>query len=163
MAALDVVVRDREGPLRVRLVLNSDGRIETAAVPLPPTETLRFVIADQVMDSTDPLLAHKTTRRAVYDRPRAEAAKIHGVDEVVFINERGELTEGSFTNLFVEKHGLLLTPPLSSGLLPGVLRAELIATGKSREAILRQSDLKTANAIWLGNSVRGLVKAAFVG
>ncbi len=163
MAALDAVVRDCEGPLRVRLVLNLDGRIETAAVPLPPTETFRFVIAGQVMDSTDPLLAHKTTRRAVYDRPRAEAAKTHGVDEVVFINQRGELTEGSFTNLFIEKHGALLTPPLSSGLLPGVLRAELIATGRASKSILRPAELRNADAIFLGNSVRGLVRAIFVG
>ncbi|MFC5069490.1 aminodeoxychorismate synthase component I [Flaviflagellibacter deserti] len=163
MVALDAVVRDREDLLRVRLVLAPDGGVETVAVPLPPTEKLSFLIATQVMDSTDPLLAHKTTRRAVYDQPRAEAAKLHGVDEVVFVNERGELTEGSFTNLFVEKHGILLTPPLSSGLLPGVLRAELIATGQASESVLRPADLRNADAIFLGNSVRGLVTAVLVG
>jgi len=81
------------------------------------------------------------------------------VDEVVFLNERGELTEGSFTNVFVARNGFLLTPPVSSGLLPGTLRAELLDTGRAREHVLTPADLETADAIYLGNSVRGLVRA----
>lgn len=161
--ALERAAGGRDEVLRVRLVLGHDGGIETGAVPLVPIERFRFLITEDRMDSADPLLAHKTTRRAIYDRPREEAVKLHGANEVVFRNERGELTEGSFTNLFVERDGLLLTPPLGSGLLPGTLRAELIASGKAREQILTADDLARAGAVYLGNSVRGLVAAELIG
>lgn len=166
IAALSGAVAGRAGALRVRLVLTFESALEVAAVPLPPSAPLspplRFVIAEDRMDSADPLLRHKTTRRAIYDRPREEAVKLFGAGEVVFRNERGELTEGSFTNLFVERGGVLLTPPLSSGLLPGTLRAELLANGKAREQVLTMDDLANADAIYLGNSVRGLVTAEWI-
>jgi para-aminobenzoate synthetase/4-amino-4-deoxychorismate lyase len=107
-------------------------------------------------------LAHKTTNRDFYDLPRQEAQQRLAVDEVVFLNERDELAEGSITNLFIEKNGRLYTPALSSGLLPGTLRAELIATGRAEEAVLRLADLETADALYLGNSVRGLIRANWI-
>ena len=73
------------------------------------------------------------------------------------------MAEGSRTNVFIEKNGRLLTPPLSSGLLPGVLRAELIAQGRAHEAVLTLDDLAGADAVFVGNSVRGLVKAEALG
>ncbi|BCJ92416.1 aminodeoxychorismate synthase, component I [Terrihabitans soli] len=144
---------------RVRLVLDDSGALSAKSATLAAMHMLRFVIADRRMDSSNPLLAHKTTERAIYDEPREQAIRDFGVDEVVFLNERGELTEGSFTNLFVEKGGALLTPALSCGLLPGTLRAQLIANGKTKEAVLTAGDLDTAGKIFLGNSVRGLVEA----
>jgi para-aminobenzoate synthetase/4-amino-4-deoxychorismate lyase len=78
---------------------------------------------------------------------------------VVVLNERGELTEGSITSLFVEKDGVLWTPPLSCGLLAGTLRAELLETGRAREKVLVPADLDDADAVFLGNSVRGLLRA----
>lgn len=148
-------------PMRVRLTLSEAG-IEISAVPLPPNpDKFRFIVASETLDSTSVWLAHKTTNRAFYDQPRIKAHDTLGVDEVVFLNERGELTEGSITNLFVERDGKLLTPALSSGLLPGTLRAELIETGKAEEAILTLADLQSADAILLGNSVRGLIRAEF--
>jgi para-aminobenzoate synthetase/4-amino-4-deoxychorismate lyase len=146
-------------PQRVRLVLDGRGEFTAKAATLAAMHKLRFVIADHRMDSTNILLTHKITERAIYDEPREQAARDFGVDEVVFLNERGELTEGSFTNLFVEKNGALLTPPLKSGLLPGCLRAELIAEGKAKETVLTPADLDSADKIFLGNSVRGLVQA----
>jgi para-aminobenzoate synthetase/4-amino-4-deoxychorismate lyase len=147
------------GPMRVRLTLGEDGS-DITAVPLPPNpESFRFTIADEPVDSASVWLAHKTTHRAFYDQPRIRAHADLGVDEVVFLNERGELTEGSITNLFIERGGMLLTPPLSCGLLPGTLRAELIETGRAREANLALGDLASADAIYLGNSVRGLIRA----
>ena len=88
-----------------------------------------------------------------------------GCDEVVFLNERGELTEGSFTNLFVERDGRLLTPPVSCGLLDGTLRRELIEDPGTQveERVLRPEDLAAAERIYLGNSVRGLVPARRIG
>ncbi|WP_449393857.1 aminodeoxychorismate synthase component I [Devosia riboflavina] len=146
-------------PMRVRLTLSDTG-IEITAVPLPPNpEKFRFIIAAETLNSTSVWLAHKTTNRAFYDSPRIAAHAALGVDEVVFLNERGELTEGSITNLFVQRDGRLLTPALSSGLLPGTLRAELIETGKAEDAILTLADLAAADAIFLGNSVRGLIRA----
>jgi para-aminobenzoate synthetase/4-amino-4-deoxychorismate lyase len=144
---------------RVRLVLDESGKMTAKAATLAAMHRLRFVIADRRMDSANRLLVHKTTQRAIYDEPREQAIRDFGVDEVVFINERGELTEGSFTNLFVQKGDGLLTPSLSCGLLPGCLRAELIADGKVKEAVLTVADLESAEKVFLGNSVRGLVEA----
>ena len=149
-------------PMRVRLTLDANGPALTA-MPLPANPPVfRFSIADTRLDSQSLWLAHKTTNRGFYDAPRQRAQAAHGADEVVFLNERGELTEGSITNLFVERDGKLLTPPLACGLLPGTLRAELLATGRAQEAVLTLADLDTAEAVWLGNSVRGLLPAQWV-
>src|SRR5690606_24967040 len=132
-ATLMEAAKDWTGPMRVRLTASGAG-LDLAAIPLPPSPDLfRFAIAAERLDSASPWLAHKTTNRAFYDEPRQRAHDRHGLDELVFCNERGELTEGSFTNLFVEKSGRLLTPPLASGLLPGTLRAELLASGRAEE------------------------------
>ena len=148
--------------MRVRLTLDASGPAVTA-VELPPNpDVFRFAIAPERLDSQSLWLLHKTTNRAFYDEPRQRAHAAEGVDEVVFCNERGELTEGSITNLFVERDGMLLTPPLSSGLLPGTLRAELLATGRAEEQVLTLADLETSDAIWLGNSVRGLMRAEWI-
>ncbi|WP_338721510.1 aminodeoxychorismate synthase component I [Devosia sp. XK-2] len=154
--------RDWTQAMRVRLTLAESG-LDLTAVPLPPSpDKFRFAIADATLDSNMVWLAHKTTNRAFYDAPRQKAHDECGLDELVFINERGELTEGSFTNLFVEQEGRLLTPPLHCGLLPGTLRAELIAQGKAEERVLTLADLRKADAIWLGNSVRGLIRAQWI-
>lgn len=146
-------------PMRVRLTLSETGT-DITAVPLPPTpEKFRFIIVAETLNSSSIWLAHKTTNRAFYDAPRQRAHDTLGMDEVVFLNERGELTEGSFTNLFIQRGGKLLTPALASGLLPGTLRAELIETGRAEDAILTLADLHSAEAIFLGNSVRGLIRA----
>ncbi|HWV22414.1 MAG TPA: aminodeoxychorismate synthase component I [Devosia sp.] len=149
-------------PMRVRLTLAETGIAVTAA-PLPPNpERFRFVLAAEPLMSTSVWLAHKTTNRGFYDAPRIKAHDAFGVDEIVFLNERGELTEGSITNLFIRRGDKLLTPALSSGLLPGTLRAELLEAGKAEEAILTLADLRSADAIFLGNSVRGLLRAEFL-
>ena len=103
-----------------------------------------------------PRLAHKTTDRALYDRARA--ALPAGVDEYLFLNERGEAAEGTITTLFFDLGDGLRTPPLSSGCLPGCLRAELLATGRAREEPLPASLLPRAK-LWMGNSLRGLIPA----
>ncbi len=158
IAALSKAVASRADALRVRLVLGEDG-IDVTTAPLTALTRLRFRIAPDRVSSAEPLLYHKTTRRAFYDRARVDS----GADEVVFVNERGELTEGSFTNLFLRLGGALVTPALACGLLPGTLREELIATGAAAERILTADDLATADAIYLGNSVRGLVAAEWIG
>jgi len=164
-AALAAAGKDYEEPMRVRLLLEEDGALSISAVPLAPTDPqkpFRFVLASEPVDENNPLLYHKTTARAFLDEPRQRAAKAHGVDEVVFTNGRGELTEGSITTLFVERDGVLLTPALASGLLPGTLRAQLLAEGRAREAVLTPADLEGAEKLYLGNSVRGLMPAQWV-
>ncbi|MEO8686220.1 MAG: aminodeoxychorismate synthase component I, partial [Devosia sp.] len=149
-------------PMRVRLTLHETEGPALTAVLLPPNpDVFRFAIAPERLDSRSLWLAHKTTNRAFYDEPRQRAHAALGVDEVVFLNENNELTEGSITNLFVERDGMLLTPPLSAGLLPGTLRAELIDSGRAIEHSLTLADLETP-AIFLGNSVRGLIPARWI-
>ncbi|MEQ9261500.1 MAG: aminotransferase class IV, partial [Roseovarius sp.] len=86
------------------------------------------------------------------------AALPEGCDELLFLNDRGELCEGTITNLFVDLGEGLLTPPLASGALPGILREDLIAREQAREAVLRPADLAAAQAVWLGNALRGLIR-----
>lgn len=152
------------GRSRVRLVLDEDGGIDLTVADLPygALQAMRFAVAAEPVNSRDPLLYHKTTRRDFYDGTRKALSAELGVDEAVFLNERGEVCEGSFTNVFVEREGRLLTPALACGLLPGTLRAELIESGRAEEAVLMPEDLAAADAVYLGNSVRGLVPAVLI-
>ncbi len=97
--------------------------------------------------------AKRVTASAMARWPASIAAEAN-VFDVIFLNERGEVAEGARSNIFVERDGVLLTPPLASGALPGVLRASLLADGKAQEAVLWPADL--LNGFWLGNALRGL-------
>ncbi|HEY4546598.1 MAG TPA: aminodeoxychorismate synthase component I [Pedomonas sp.] len=147
-------------PMRVRLLAARLGGCAVQAAPLPPGPSgpVKVVLADLATDPLDPFRQHKTTHRKALDDTRARLAARTGCFDVLFLNTRGELTEGSFTNIFLERDGELLTPPLASGLLPGVLRAELLETGRAREAVLTPEDLRTGR-LFLGNSLRGLMAA----
>lgn len=170
-AALDgaVAVTDGASPapaerLRVRLVLSRDGAIDvtkTPIEPVPPETVWRVAIAERRFDSSDPLLRHKTTRRALYEDELARAVQRCGADEVLFLNERNELCESARCNLFVPAQDALLTPPISCGLLAGTLRAALLKQGRAKERVLRLHDLPPE--FCLGNSVRGLVRARMMG
>ncbi len=146
-----------KGMWRIRLTLDRMGEIEIQAVEMadtPPSASLA-VLADTCIDSTDPLRRHKTTARQIYDEALRALPADSPVFDVIFLNERGELAEGARSNIFVERDGVLLTPPLASGALPGVLRAELLASGRAREAVLHLADLN--GGFWLGNALRGLI------
>jgi branched-subunit amino acid aminotransferase/4-amino-4-deoxychorismate lyase len=160
-AAIAQAASDR---LRVRLVLARDGTIETSVTPIEPIPSdivWKVAVAERRFSSADPLLRHKTTRRALYEDALAEEAQRCGADEVLFLNERDELCEAARCNLFVRDSEILLTPPLSCGLLPGTLRAALLAQGRARESILRLEDV-SGREFFLGNSVRGLVRARLI-
>ncbi len=162
---LDKLAERLDGPTRVRITLDEDGRLVVDSAPLDPAAVgdsdVRFALAIRRVDSSNPFLYHKTTRRELLDGERERLAGATGCDEVVFVNERGELTEGSYSTLFVERGGTLFTPPLSCGLLDGTLRRELLENGDRpvEERVLYPRDLESAEAIWLGNSVRGLLRA----
>jgi para-aminobenzoate synthetase/4-amino-4-deoxychorismate lyase len=145
-----------EGLWRIRLTLGKAGDVDIAHFPLAPEPAgPRWAELPKArIDANDPLRRHKTTERALYDAALKNLPA--GVFDVVFLNERGEVAEGARSNVFVERDGVLLTPPLSSGALPGVLRAELLASGKAKEAELWPDDL--ANGFWLGNALRGLIR-----
>jgi para-aminobenzoate synthetase/4-amino-4-deoxychorismate lyase len=167
--ALDKAVDDSADPcLRVRLLVDSRGApsaTATAIAPPDPAGEMTFVIAATAVDPEDEFFYHKTTRRAFYEAELARYQAKAGCDEVVFVNDRGELTEGSRTNIFIERGGRLITPPVRCGLLPGTLRAALIDDPQrpTEERVLTVADLAAADRIFLGNSVRGLVPARRLG
>jgi para-aminobenzoate synthetase/4-amino-4-deoxychorismate lyase len=147
-------------PMRSRLTLGREGLISIHSAPLEPSpQPVRVAIAAKPVDSHDPLLYHKTTSRAIYE---SRAATRPDCDDVLLANERGEITESTIANLVVRLDGALRTPPLESGLLPGVLRADLLARGEIRERVIHPDDLARAEEIWLINSVRRWRRAVLV-
>ncbi|MBA3895706.1 MAG: aminodeoxychorismate synthase component I [Sphingomonadaceae bacterium] len=142
-------------PAKVRLLLSCKGAmaIETRALPPQPADAVLVALAPLPVSPPDFRLRHKTSDRAFYDDARHAGHAF----EVIFEDASGRVTEGSFTHVFIERDGTLLTPPLSLGLLPGILRAELIAEGCASEADLTVADL--AHGFLIGNAVRGLLPA----
>jgi branched-subunit amino acid aminotransferase/4-amino-4-deoxychorismate lyase len=160
MALENVVANASHGRLRVRLVLSRGGELETSMTPIeaiPSTTIWRVALAQSRFRASEPMLRHKTTRRALYEDELEQAIKSYGADEVLFLNERDEICEGARVNVFIPHGNVLLTPPLASGLLPGTLRARLISEGRASEAVLGLNDLPAQ--FYVGNSVRGLVRA----
>lgn len=145
-------------PSRVRVLLARGGAVAVEVRPntgwqqavIPVAAVPRGAPAD------DPRLHHKTTDRSLYDAARTAG----GTFEVVMVDRDGFLTEGSFTSIFLERGDRLVTPPLSRGLLPGVLRQHLIDIGQAEEGDIRPSDIR--GNFFLGNAVRGLVAATLV-
>jgi len=150
--------------MRVRLTMGEDGDLEIEAVPLAaavPDTILRYALSDRPIDRDSPFVYHKTTRRDFYEAELSRLRAQTGCDEAILVNDRNELTEGSYTNLFVERDGVLLTPPVSCGLLDGTLRRALLEdpARQVEEAVLTPEDLAGSARVYLGNSVRGLVRA----
>ncbi|GAB1362234.1 aminotransferase class IV family protein [Rhodobacter sp.] len=144
-------------PARVRLTVDAAGKAEWQVADLPPARAeWRVGPAAATVRSGDPWLTVKSTRREAQDAARAALAP--GLDEVLFLNERGEVTEGTITTVFFDRGQGMRTPPLSSGLLPGVLRAELGCP----EEVLRAEDLPQVR-LWVGNALRGLIPAVWAG
>lgn len=145
------------GVYRVRLTLAHGGACALRCALLAADDSSAWcaVLAGEALDADDYLLRHKTSARARYDR--ALAALPADVFDAIFLNTRGEVCEGARSNVFIERDGVLLTPPLTSGLLPGVLRRTLIESGRAVESVLTLDDLRAASTIYLGNALRGLV------
>ncbi|MDS9467698.1 aminotransferase class IV family protein [Paracoccus sp. MBLB3053] len=154
-AALDNAVP--QGPARMRLTLDAKGEIGvTAGVLAPVRPVWRLALARVRLESSDPWLSVKSSRRHLYDRSRDELPAT--IEELIFLNERDEVCEGTITNIFYDLGEGLRTPPLRSGLLPGVLREELLATGGCIERPFAAAELASAR-LWVGNSLRGLIPA----
>jgi para-aminobenzoate synthetase/4-amino-4-deoxychorismate lyase len=165
--AADSALRDAArvpgtGPRRLRLALAHDGRLTLAQAllaPLPDGEvTLR--IAPERLPESDPLAAHKTTHRALYDAGVREAERVGAFDSL-FFNAGGWLVEGGRSSVFVKLRGRWYTPPLADGALPGVMRAVLLEDAglDARERRLDRADLEAAEALLVCNALRGALPA----
>jgi para-aminobenzoate synthetase/4-amino-4-deoxychorismate lyase len=157
---------------RVRLALGKDGAMQLAAALLTPLALLEsgevgvLLAPDHgfaATEASDTLLLHKTTRRADYDRGWRSAEAL-GAFDTLFFNELGELTEGGRSNVFVKLAGRWWTPPLSSGVLPGVMRGVLLddARQDAAERVLTREDVLNAEALMVCNALRGAVPARLI-
>ncbi len=149
---------------RVRLLLDHEGQIEISDQVLPesnePKPIVRVRVASEHTDPADAMLYHKTTHRPLY-APAFELAVSDGFDDVLFLNLRGEVTEGAISNVFIEQDGRWSTPPIECGLLAGVYRRHLLsARPEIEERVLTLDDLRNADAVYLTNAVRGVRRAA---
>ena len=147
-----------ERAAKIRLLAARSGVISivTSDLPPPATNPVECIALPLPVDPGDWRLRHKTTERGFYEDAR-NVALDEGASEALLVREDGLLTEGSWTNLFVERDGVLLTPPATLGLLPGILRRSLIESGTARESELTLHDL--SSGFLLGNAVRGLFPA----
>jgi para-aminobenzoate synthetase/4-amino-4-deoxychorismate lyase len=150
---------DLDEAAKVRVLLSRSGATALEAAPLGVGQLSEPVVCGALrlpIDSGDWRLRHKTSDRSFYDAAR-DAAVAAGAQEAILVRDDGMVTEASRSNIFLARGDMLLTPPLSLGLLPGVLRRSLIEQGRAIEALVHLDDL--AGGFWLGNSVRGLMKA----
>ena len=142
---------------RVRLLLARSGLASISSEPVPVVrKPASLLVSAERTDSSEALLLHKTTRRAMYDQVLADA-RARGFDDALFLNERGEVTECAIHNVMIAKGGKLVTPPVECGLLPGVYRRYMLAAHPEvQEAVVRLDDILSADRILIFNSVRGL-------
>ncbi len=144
---------------RIKLLLDSSGNITLTSEKLSPESEATKIsvrLSPTPTNSIDVFLRHKTTHREQYNSDYAQA-RADGFDEVIYINERNEVTEGAISNIFIQQSNKLITPPLTSGVLPGIYRRHLLETSATaEERTLTIHDLETAEAIFICNSVRGL-------
>ncbi len=150
-----------DGPHRLRMALGRNGGIALQTAALTPLETpVKILLAKQPTISTDPWLRHKTTLRERYDAGWRMAESV-GAFDMLFCNEQGEITEGGRSNLFIKLHGQWITPPLSAGVLPGIMRRILLDDPEwdAEERRLTPDDLHAAEAIVVCNALRGVLPA----
>ncbi|WP_454693284.1 aminotransferase class IV family protein [Achromobacter aegrifaciens] len=144
------------GPHRLRLLVARDGSRNIQTAPLPPLPALQeAMLAPEALRSSEPLLRYKTTYRPWYTKTIEWLPSHPHIFDLLYLNERGELCEGSRSNVYLRLDGDWYTPPVDSGCLPGVQRAELLETGNVEERVLTLADLHAADEIRLSNALRG--------
>lgn len=146
-------------PRKVRAILAPDGTLSLEAEAVKPSSPLLLALADAPVDSSDPFLRHKTSRREVYERA---LTRHPAAGDVLLWNERRQLTETCHGNVVLEIGGRLLTPHASSGLLPGTFRAHLLEQGSIAEAELALDDVGRSERIFMINSVRRWCEAKLI-
>ena len=149
--------KNPRGAWRVRLQLARDGKVTIESFTLEPNPgVVKVSLAQSAVDSGSEFLRHKTTDRSLY---APHLPMVDGVFDTLLFNEHDEITEFTRGNVIVELDGLRVTPPLSCGLLPGVMRAAKLASGEISEAVVLRSDLPRVSGLWFVNSVRGRIPA----
>jgi para-aminobenzoate synthetase / 4-amino-4-deoxychorismate lyase len=152
----------RGARFKVRVLLDRCGALTLSHSPVEQEAgEKKVIISGSRVFSGDRFLRHKTTRRQLFDQQYAQARR-DGYDEVLFLNERAEVTEGAISNVFIEVDGRWLTPPVSCGLLPGIYRRHLLETRPAAERVLQMQDLFSADAVYICNAVRGCRKVTVV-
>lgn len=149
-------------PQRVRLALNNLGEFNIQQSDYEPYQInseVTFSLSKYPLSDKVQVTRHKVSDRNFYDGERNRIRKLTEAEEVIFLNNKNEICEGSYTSIFIKKNGVLVTPPLSSGLLPGILRADLLEKKQAIERKLTITDIIEAKEVFLGNSLRGLMKA----
>lgn len=158
------VAFDDASARRLRFALWQDGsHVIQSAVLTPLVEPVKILLAEEATDGHDLFLRHKTTIRTAYDAAW-RGAEQQGAFDKVFCNTQGQVTEGGRSTLFVKLQGQWYTPPLSSGLLPGVMRSVVLddPSWNAQERILTLEDLRNAEQIFVCNALRGVVPAVIV-
>jgi para-aminobenzoate synthetase/4-amino-4-deoxychorismate lyase len=147
---------------KIRLLLDREGKLESECFEISSEEGVKYaVISKHKIDPDNLFLYHKTTNRAIYDAEYSRYAA-QGYFDVIFLNTKGEFTEGSISNLIIQKKNRLYTPPVSSGLLAGIYRDYLIRKRVIKEQVISKNDFIGADRVFLCNSVRGLVEVKIV-
>lgn len=146
---------------KLRLLLNAKGEIKIESSFIKPQEDkpLKVMISTKKINSQNPFVYHKTTNRKLYNEEYSKCVK-KGFDEVIFTNEKNQITEGAISNIIIKKNGIFYTPPISCGLLNGVCRQSLFEKINLKEKILYKKDLLAADEIYLANAVRGMRPAS---
>lgn len=151
-----IPVITKYNPLKIRILLYQSGELKIEHQPLLQSYYGKVILAEHIVNSSDPYLLHKTTNRQLFNETYKQA-QANQFDDALFFNERGELTEGCIHNVFIAKNKKLLTPSVSCGLLPGIYRDYVLSTSNhAKEQILTIEDLKSADAVYICNSVRGI-------
>jgi branched-subunit amino acid aminotransferase/4-amino-4-deoxychorismate lyase len=155
---IDRAAAGSEKPAYLRLTLSWDGETTLQSGPLPSGNAEYLKLSSLRVDSKDPFLLHKTSRRGIYEDARRECDER---TDAILINERGEITETTVTNIAVFRDGAWITPALSCGLLPGVLRAELLDRGEIVEDIIPHGELVHGETVRCFNALRGKFDITF--
>lgn len=153
-----------EAVIKIRLLYSQYGAISLSAEPFKDSAKTLSVRLGQVPPGTpEEFLRYKTTYRWPYSAALQTARQKGPCDEVFLTSEDGTVLEGSYTNIFIEHQGQLLTPRDTSAFLPGVLRARLLETGQARSAVITADDLRNAETVFAGNALRGLMPVTLLG
>jgi len=142
----------------LRLTLSKDGELTLECKPLPQGHAERLILSSVRVNSSDEFLYHKTTNRAVYDAARRECGDR---TDAILINERGEVTETTITNIAVFREGRWVTPHVKCGLLSGVMREELLDRGEIVQGVIQAADLRNGEVIRCFNALRGVFEARY--
>src|SRR5699024_1395611 len=156
---IDVAHQYPKNRWRLRLTVNQEGKEEISIRPLEHVATQKVILAKEPINKNHLYVYHKTTNRLCYEEHQV---KDESILDVLLWNDKQELTEFTIGNIVVEWNGELVTPPVSSGLLAGTFRNQLLNNGEIKEKVITKNNIRQCKNIWLINSVRQWVKVELV-